>query len=84
MHFIPEAKTSTIKPNDDSAFLTPVHDRKTNPIRKIESRQGGKGQGSISDWDPSSDLKFRIPSEPESLSAKFFPHNQNPFTSKSG
>lgn len=48
------------------------HDPRANPIRKIESRQGGKGQGSISDWDPSGDLKFRIPSESESPSATSF------------
>lgn len=42
------------------------HDRRTNPIREIESRREEKGQGSISDLDPSGNLKFRIPSEPES------------------
>lgn len=41
------------------------HERKTNPIGEIESRRGGKGQGSISDLDPTGDLKFRIPSELE-------------------
>jgi len=64
------SKTSAIKSNDDSAFPTCAHGRRTNPIRKIESRRGEKGQGSISEWDLSVfDLKFRIPSEPKGPSA---------------
>lgn len=75
-HFIFVAKTSAIKPNDDSAFPTRSHDHRTNPIREPESRREGKGQGSISDLNPSGDLKFRIPSEPEALSIRW---HQNPF-----